>query len=536
MPKFADRPVRQHGAVTSASVTPDTHTYEHGAGYTRDAKSELFLLAVANMVSEDTFYEEGDKRDKRYVDLIHEVTRTDPDWVARFVPYLRNTMQLRSASVMMACEYAAAGGPNVPAVVDSACARADEPGEVLAYWFSTYGRKSHAGINRGVGRAAARLYTERAVLRYDGTGRTWRFGDVVELTHPRPTDDRQSVLFRHLLDRRHGRAVVDANTMESGLATIYEDARLLEVPEADRRALLRAETTEGERSRIARAGWSWERLAGWLPGGMDAEAWEAVIPQMGYMALLRNLRNFDNAGISPAAVDAVTAKLTNPDEVAASRQFPLRFLSAWGAVAGMRWGAALETALDLSLANVPSLPGRTLVLVDVSGSMTHDSYIASFHGRDAGRSVVKPWMTAGVFGAALAARGEAAELYSYGDTFERIDMPAGAALLRTLDRIKSSRPFQTGTRTIETVAGLWNSRGPFSRVIVLTDEQAFDAGRGANRTVDEIPLIYTWNLAGYRAGHQRSGSDGRFTFGGLTDAGFRALPLLERGRDAGWPF
>ena len=31
---------------------------------------------------------------------------------------------------------------------------------------------------------------------------------------------------------------------------------------------------------------------------MDAEAWEAVIPSMGVMALVRNLRNFDQAGIA----------------------------------------------------------------------------------------------------------------------------------------------------------------------------------------------------------------------------------------------
>jgi hypothetical protein len=36
-------------------------------GYPRDAKGELFLLAVSNMVGEDTFYEASGARDSRFV-------------------------------------------------------------------------------------------------------------------------------------------------------------------------------------------------------------------------------------------------------------------------------------------------------------------------------------------------------------------------------------------------------------------------------------------------------------------------------------
>ncbi|WP_280293816.1 hypothetical protein [Nocardia abscessus] len=48
--------------------------------------------------------------------------------------------------------------------------------------------------------------------------------------------------------------------------------------------------------------------------------------------------------------------------------------------------------------------------------------------------------------------------------------------------------------------------------------------------------LYTWNLAGYRYGHAPGGTPYRHTFGGLTDAAFRMIPLLEAGRDADWPF
>jgi len=47
--------------------------------------------------------------------------------------------------------------------------------------------------------------------------------------------------------------------------------------------------------------------------------------------------------------------------------------------------------------------------------------------------------------------------------------------------------------------------------------------------------VYTWNLAGYRYGHGPSGVGHRHTFGGLTDAGFAVIALLESGRTGSWP-
>ena len=63
-------------------------TYEGGDGFARDDKSELFLLAVANFVGENTFYENGVDRDRRYADLIRRVAVADPEWIARFLRWL----------------------------------------------------------------------------------------------------------------------------------------------------------------------------------------------------------------------------------------------------------------------------------------------------------------------------------------------------------------------------------------------------------------------------------------------------------------
>ena len=76
---------------------------------------------------------------------------------------------------------------------------------------------------------------------------------------------------------------------------------------------------------LAAAGVTWERLSGWLLGGMDVEAWETVIPSMGVMALVGNLRSFELAGLA----NAVVTKIADADEVARARLFPYQVWAAY---------------------------------------------------------------------------------------------------------------------------------------------------------------------------------------------------------------
>jgi hypothetical protein len=175
-------------------------THEGGLGYARDAKSELFVLAVSNFVGERTFYESASDRDDRFEQLVAKVTGEDPDWARRLIPWLRNEAQMRSASLVAAAEYVRAGGELGRQVVSAALQRADEPAEMLAYWHQRHGRRVPKPLKRGVADAVVRLYNERSALKYDGRAKAWRMADVIELVHPEPKDAKQSTLFKYLLD------------------------------------------------------------------------------------------------------------------------------------------------------------------------------------------------------------------------------------------------------------------------------------------------------------------------------------------------
>lgn len=515
-------------AATRSPIVTDTvptgTTHEGAPGYARDDKSELFLLAVANMVGEDTFYEGAGDRDTRYADLVAKVAVADPTWTAGFLAWLRSEGNMRSAPLVGALEAAramvAAGIPGARQIVASVLQRADEPGEALAYWTSRHGKAVPKPVKRGIADAVQRLYTEYNLLKYDTASRGFRFGDVIDLVHPEAKAPWQGALYKHALDRRHGR---DWD---------YDDLAPV-LPMVALNGNLRGAASEGrpfwndpDPERLKAAGFTWEDVLSLAGSKVDkAKLWTALIPSMGYMALLRNLRNFDQAGVSDEVAQSVATRLADPEQVAKSRQFPFRFYAAHNAVGSLRWGHALEKALAASLSNVPALAGRTLILIDQSPSMFPGYYSPS-------QAVMRDISNADVaklFGSALALRANDATLIGYGHDNYKVPFGRGDSVLRLMGKFRQKSGTDAYTAARDHFAR-------HDRIVVVTDGE--NNGRLHSWEQAGVPAttpIYTWNIVGYRLS-QDPGRLHRHTFGGLTDAAFRMVPLLEAGKNAAWPW
>lgn len=523
MAKFNTRgiPAKTVTTFLSGDTTATGTTYEGAPGFARDAKSELFLLGVTNFVGEETFYEKSGDRDARFKALAQQVAVADPDWMRRFVGWLRNEANMRSAALVAALDGASAmvtaKVTGARQLVAASMARADEPGEAVAYWLKNYGAKLPKPIKRGIGDVVRRLYNEYTVLKYDTTSKRIRFSNVLNLTHPTPATPVQGALFQYILDRNYDHVVDEVS--ENVLPMIAENIRVRANVSTLPAILLDAVTLKA-------AGLTWEdalSLAGQIPGVDKRLLWEALVPTLGYMALLRNLRNLDEVGVHPAVVNYVTSKLADPEQVARSRQLPFRFLSAHRAVQSVRWTAALEAALNLSLRNVPELPGKTLVLVDRSGSM---------FDRFSAKGELTRADTAALFGSALALRNIGrVTLVEFGSTSAQVQVPAGASLLRMVNE----RFHDLGGTETQTAVKQWYQG--HDRVVIVTDEQVWNyRGRyvGDGVIPEHVPM-YTWNLAGYKYG-QTPITGNKFTFGGLTDQSWGLIQLLERGKSQDWPF
>jgi hypothetical protein len=540
-------PVQKHVLLSEIKASRTTPTFEGAPGHQRDVKSELFLRSTSSFAGQKSFYESADKRDMRLVELTEKLAVT-PDgykWLCNFLPWLRSEGNMRTAPLIIAAEAVRARlDRNLPSpergaadsdqagqlshrqLLDAVLQRPDEPGELLAYWHAVHGRKVPQPVKRSIADAARRMYNERSLLKYDTASHGVRFGDVLELTHPKPRIDTpwQADLFKHAIDRRHGHT----DDIPESLAVLRANRDVRQVvASGDSSPLLNEHMLRG-------AGMTWEDALS-LAGSSVAKdkLWEAMIPSMGYMALIRNLRNFDEAGISNGAARTVASRIADSDEVAKSRQLPFRFLSAHLNAPSFRWSQALEEAITHSLKNIPDLDGRTLVLIDTSGSMQRSM---------SDNSKVMAVTAAALFGLALKVKNpNSVDVYGWADGQFSVNPDRGMPLLKLAEEFgELVGSVGHGTQMAAAVRATFKGH---DRVVILSDMQAFPTHRGwssvggvSESAPSNVP-VYCWNIIGYTNSAVPSDSKtNRYDLAGLTDSSFRMMGQLEIASQSTWPW
>lgn len=402
-----------------------TANYEGGLAYRPTPEVELYLHACTGFFGEDRFYTTGQEEHERLLRLIDQV---DPLYVLRLADYARNRMYLRTLPQVLLAEAAARlktprDGSTVSPVRAYApriAIRADEPMEVLAYWIRTRGslKGFPNALRRGLADAMTR-FDAYELAKYDRGGMV-RLKDAIQILHPRPRTREQSELFRRALDG----------------------------------TLPPAETWEREVSRH----------------GNRPEVWDRIAPKMGLLALLRNLRNMAKAG-SREGLAVALAALRDREHVQKSKILPFRFLAARREIE-REFGDtrpeildALDVALEASAEVVPTLPGTTVVLVDVSGSM---------ESRISFRSRVTLYDIAATL-AAILWRRSGARAMAYSTDTAWVDL-TGCTILEAADRISRAMD-HAGTYAYKAMARLVREDVAADRVVVLSDEQSYGPTR-----------------------------------------------------------
>jgi hypothetical protein len=555
--------------VTTTTTRPRTATYEGGAGYERPTRSELPLLAMTHMVSEGTAYESALARDNRFSRLVQTAAQDDLGWLTDMFLWQRTKGGLRDAPVVGAMEaleaYQRPGADQPPqrdgknllrTLLAGVQLRADEPAKALLYWAGKHGVDLGAErtrvraprvLEKAISDAIYRLWGEYSYLKYDSEMASMRFVNLLRLVHPTSYLDRDAdtqvtntwrgSLYQHIIDEAKGK-IRSVDDIPRNLPMVRARYTMMRMSPDERRELMAH--PEQARAAFRTAGMTWQNIGTWLPGGWSPAGWEAIIPMLGYDAVLKNLRNFDRFEVSNRVAEEVIAKLVNEEAILGSHLLPMRFLAAHRAVrnSSSRWTWAIERALDTCLKSITKLGGHTLILVDTSSSM-EDKLSA--------RSDLQRWDAAAVFGIATGRRCEKADVVSFssnqmywgdrpGAKTKQFDLRAGESLLKSIDRWENDGYFLGGGT--DTVGAVRRHLQPHhDRVIILTDEQHNDNSTAVSDAVPERLPLYTWNLAGYKPGHGVSGSKKRHTFGGLSDAGYQVIDLIENQQRSGrWPW
>lgn len=534
-------PTVAQSPIKTVPATRTVRTATGGPGYVNDAEGELFRLGVNALLGDESVFHEGGKaRDNRFASLVRQVSVTNPQFIAGFLPWLRSEGNIRTASIMGAAHAVNArleAGVNDDATVfggdrglnrtliDMACQRADEPGELAAYWTGHFGRNLPKPVRRGLADAAGRLYNEYTAQKWDTASHAWRFADVLQMAHAAPEGFRHD-LYEFIIADRYGN---DFDLSEKNLPMIKANIALRQEAKTNPRVLLDA-------SRLKAAGMTWEdtlSLAGTAIPKKDL--WEALIDadQLGHMALIRNLRNIQEAKVSAQHIKLVQDRVADPAIVSKGRQFPFRYWSAYKNAGSDAWKYSLAQALDLSTQNIPELSGETYVFIDTSGSMqapmSNDSKIYRVEA-------------AALFAHALAAKNTGrVRVFEFADSCREVDaVKPGASVLSAVDATnRRVGHVGYGTETQKSVQNVLRQYGSPARIVIFTDCQSFGStyyGANLDNIIPADVWTYAFDLAGYKVVDLPSGQGRRHQLAGLTDATFKMIPLLERGRNADWPW
>lgn len=390
----------------------------------RNISSELQLRrsTLACLLWEDQFYEDGVEIGGRIQSLVPKVKA---ETVAALAIEARSKMKLRHVPLLLVREMARLKTHRelVSRTLAVVIQRADELAEFVAIYWKDGKAPLSAQAKKGLAEAF-RKFDEYQLAKYDRSGPI-RLRDVLFLCHAKPRDAEQAALWKRLIEGE------------------------LQTPD------------------------TWEVA---LSSGADKrEAWERLLRErkLGALALLRNLRNMKQAGVDESlVVDGIESLNTG-------RVLPFRFLAA--ARYAPQWEESLERVMLASLKGQEKLPGRTVLLVDVSGSM-----MAALSRRS------EMLRTDAAYGLAILLREicEKATTFTFSDDLVEVPPRRGFALRDALDASQAHSATYLG-RALEKI------REKYDRIIVITDEQAHDRVPGPRGRGYVINVASNKNGVGY---------------------------------------
>ena len=308
-------------AKFNQTQTIKTQNKSGHSAYSMTEKSKLVTQVLTSFFNEKKFY--GDNSAEMQ-ETIKSVIAADPKFVANLAVFARREFNMRSVSHILTAYLAheVNGKPYARKAINAVCVRGDDATEIMACYLELFGKPIPNALKKGIADAMQR-FDEYTLAKYKGNGKSVKMRDLLCLCRPTPKNETQSDMWKRLLNNE------------------------LEIP------------------------YTWEIELS--KNGNNAKTWENLIDsgKVGYMALLRNLRNILNA--NPKNANKVLDTIQNPEMVKRSKQLPFRYLSAYKELenlGGSRVFDALENAVEASVENMPKLEGTTVIAVDTSGSMS----------------------------------------------------------------------------------------------------------------------------------------------------------------------
>lgn len=488
--------------------------HEGAKAYAMTPELELYTAVVTASLS-DTNYEKQDERVDRIVQLIGKVT---PEFVARLAVYTRTVMHLRSIPLLLLVELAKVhnGDDLVARAVEKTVIRADEIMELLMCYQwrnpSSDPRKKLGKLSRQIQNGLQRSFNhfdEYQFAKYDRDNLEVKLRDALFLVHPKAKDEQQQALFDKIVNRQ----LETPYTWETELSTLGQ------------------QQYESDEQKKKAFGEKWEEL---IDSG-----------KLGYMAMMRNLRNMLQSDVSLPQMMDVASRLSNAEQVAKSKQLPFRYLSAYREIEKVDnvHTAMLLTALENAVkASVHNLEGfdadiRVLLAADVSGSMQHPV---------SPRSTVQNFDIGILLSMLLKSKCKSVVSGIFGDTWKVINLPQNNILANTLEMNRREGEVGYSTNGYKVIEWLIREKMPMDKVMIFTDCQMWDSDSRYNgyqekeikgywhtyKSMFPEAKLYLFDLAGYGQMPLSLVEKDVYLIAGWSKRIFEVLSAIDNGEDA----
>lgn len=443
-----------------------------------DAYSQSDKMTFASMLFttflNNKHYQSSDQQISELKKLISKIK--DKKFLAKAAIYARDKMNMRSVSHVVAAEIAhdVKGEDWTKNFISKVVIRPDDMAEILAYYKATYNEAIPNCMKKGFAKVLQNL-NEYSLAKYFGKKKQYSMIDIVNLVHPKSTP---------ALDSMMNGTLKPAETWEVSLTQAGQNA-------------------EDE-----------EDLS-----NMKSDVWKKMLTEnkLKYFALLRNIRNI--AEQAPECLDLALEKLVDKEMIVKSRVLPFRFTTAYKVLEGLsasrKIRSALNKAIEISLQNVPKFDGKTLVVIDDSGSM-----------------VGQPIEIASLLGAVLYKNNDA-DLMMFDSQARYVNLDADNSLLSMGEFIlKSAHGGGTDFHKILPAA-----KKKYDRVFILSDMQGWIGNDVPTKSLNEYKKkfnqdvrIYSFDLQGY--GTTQFPDKDIMCVAGFSENVFNIIAKLENDKNA----
>ena len=385
-----------------------------------NAERQLKRITLAAMLWEKQFYLDG----KSHAELVKElVAKIAPEKVANLALEARTKFKLRHIPLLLVRELARNGKLQATALT-SVIQRPDEMSEFLSIYWQEGKTAVSNQVKKGLA-ACFNKFSEYQLAKWNKNSAAIKLRDVMFLSHPKPQSLEQTALFQRIA------------------------SDTLAVPD------------------------TWETQ---LSAGADkCETFTRLMTEkkLGALAFLRNLRNMRDSGVNTSLIRSYASS------VDVTKVLPFRYVAAARIVP--EFEDMLESMMFRSLETHDKIPGKTVLVIDVSGSM--------FGATISQKSDLDRFDAAAALAMLCREVCEEVEIYSFSGNAVRVAPRRGFALREAISASQNHGGTQLG-QAMQTI----NANGSYDRCIVFTDEQSYDrpdAPRGKG---------YVVNVASYENG------------------------------------